>query len=110
MKSLNFISGPKQYCLTLKDVETGHISHILKLRGVVMDSAANEKINFQTFHDIVTGKNPDPIITERMTLKRKVTAIQTIPEKKSYVPVNDKGYKSSDNRIYPFGYERSDHS
>lgn len=70
-----------------------------------MDAAASDKLNFQTFHDLVRGITSDPIVTERMTLKRKATSIQTVPEKKAYTPFNEKGYKHSDNRYYPFGYE-----
>lgn len=98
--------GPKQYALELKSETTGEISHVIKLRGVVMDSAASEKINFATFYDIVVGTTSEPIVTERMTLKRRITAIQTVPEKKKYAPVNEKGYRHTNNRIYPFGYEQ----
>lgn len=90
----------------LKDNDTGVISYIMKLRGVVMNSAASEKINFQTFYDLVMEKNTEPILTERMILKRKYTSIQTVPEKKIYLSTNEKGYKFTDDRIYPFGYEQ----
>ena len=41
--------GAKQYGLELKHRRTGEISHVLKCRGVTLDSSNEDHFNFQRF-------------------------------------------------------------
>lgn len=95
----------KQYALECVDNKTGEITHIIKIRGISLDSDAREIINYETFQKLVHSK--DSVTVERLNLKRKHTSIQTVLERKKYQAFNEKGINIS-GIIYPFGFKQNE--
>ena len=122
--SMKKIFSCKQYGLQLCNRKTGEISHVLKCRGLTLDSTNNDKFNFSKFKEMINNYGLVP--REAVCLDRDrfrpnwhkgIVLTKNCPI--SYSPIFDKGiFSTADAEIifclqglvdelydvYPFGY------
>ena len=122
--SMKKIFSCKQYGLQLCNRKTGEISHVLKCRGLTLDSTNNDKFNFSKFKEMINNYGLVP--REAVCLDRDrfrpnwhkgIVLTKNCPI--SYSPIFDKGiFSTADAEIifnlqglvdelydvYPYGY------
>jgi len=107
--------GAKQYSFKKRNVVTGEIQTVTKLRGITLDMENASKFSHDTMARLTdemlqNRENIRATSTEIVSVRPELRkhsyfrGIQTIIQEKKYRTVNGKGVLQSDGRVVPFGY------
>lgn len=103
---IDFTSGgPKNYSYRVKNPVTGKISEVVKVKGITLNHATSQVVNFDSIFECVQ-KELEP--QERMVMNKYFARsyggdITVTSRKKIYKPVINKRRRIGD-RTYPYGY------
>ena len=102
----SFISGgPKFYGYKLKK-PNGEESCVCKIKGIRLNYASSEKINFDSIRQLVTGEIPSLFVSRDAIRRTQFHAVVTQPECKKCQPVYEKRRFVALNKSYPYGYKK----
>lgn len=63
--------GPKKLCYRKRDISTGKVEDIMKIRGITLNYRARKEINFELLNNLVMEKSQKKVIFQPNIICRK---------------------------------------
>ena len=102
--------GAKNYCYAMKNLVTGEVKYVYKVRGITLNYRAKEQINYEHYYNLVTEKyDSRQIFSPNNILRKAGYKIVSKGQYKTHRMVNNKRRKlnpsnKEDYSTLPYGY------
>lgn len=105
--------GPKNYAYRIREISTGKVKDVLKIRGITLNYRTKDEITLDHFYDLVTEKTQKKVIFSPNNIRRKPGfVIVSRPETKTHQVTKSKRRRIIENvtitdyKTLPYGYRQ----